>query len=123
MKLLLATLLMVIVQRPAAGETEHFACNMAALTKAERATHHQLSHRLLASVEEQRELRNGYAFRMPAKTFPTAAHWVSLERRCCPFFAFELQLAQDGGPMWLKVTGSQGIKQFIRAEFGLDATH
>ena len=121
MKLLFATLLMVLVPHQAAGGNKHFACDMAALTKAERATHHQLSQRLFGAVEDQRELRNGYAFRLPAKTFMAAAQWVALERRCCPFFAFELELAEDGGPLWLRVTGAEGIKEFIRAEFGLDA--
>jgi len=122
MKLLFAALIMVLVPQPVAGGSPQYACNMAALTRTERATHHQLSQRLLGAVEERRELRNGYAFRLPAKTFMTAAQWVALERRCCPFFTFQLELARDAGPLWLKVMGSQGIKEFIRAEFGLDAT-
>src|SRR5437773_6229708 len=103
MKLLFATLLMALVPHQAAGRNEPFACNMAALTRTERATHHKLSQRLLGAVEERRELQSGYAFRLPAKTLLAAAQWVSLEGRCCPFFAFELELAKDGGPLWLKV--------------------
>ena len=115
MKLLFATLLMVMVRHPVARGNEQFACNMAALTKTERATHRELTQRLLGAVEERRELQSGYAFRLPAKTLLTAAQWVSLERRCCPFFAFELVLAKDA--LWLRISGAKGIKEFLRAEW------
>jgi hypothetical protein len=49
----------------------------------------------------------------------TAAEWVSFERKCCPFFAFELEQAKDQGPFWLRITGSEGVKPFIVEEFGL----
>ena len=120
MKLLFATLLMVMARHPVARGNEQFACNMAALTKTERATHRELTQRLLGAVEERRELQSGYAFRLPAKTLLTAAQWVSLERRCCPFFAFELVLAKDA--LWLRISGAKGIKEFLRAELGLDTT-
>ena len=109
MKLLFATLLMVMVRHQVARGNEQFACNLAALTKTERATHRELTQRLLGAVEERRELQSGYAFRLPAKTLLTAAQWVSLERRCCPFFAFELVLTKDGGPLWLRISGAKGI--------------
>ena len=45
--------------------------------------------------------------------------FVAEERQCCPFFTFEMEQARDQGPVWLRVTGSDGVKEFIRAEFGL----
>ena len=65
-------------------------------------------------------MKDRYALRLPAETLLTAAEWISLERRCCPFFGFTLEMERHGGPLWLRVTGPKGIKQFIRAEFGLD---
>ena len=97
-----------------------FACNMKALTKAERAAYPKLVRSLLSGVEEMRELKDGYAFRFPPTSLKTAAEWVALERRCCPFFTFSIELARDEGPMWLKVTGPAGVKPFIRVEFGLE---
>lgn len=119
-RLLLASLLLSLVPSGSADGKESFACNMAALTKNERAAYQKLAQRLLGAVEERRELKNGYAFRLPPETLVAAAEWVSFERRCCPFFAFELELAKDDGPLWLRVTGSEGIKAFIRAEFGFE---
>jgi hypothetical protein len=64
-------------------------------------------------------MRNGYAFRLAPAKLVDAAQWVSFERRCCPFFAFELELAKNDGPLWLRITGTRGVKPFIREEFRL----
>lgn len=112
----LATLLAVV---PASEGGERFACNMNALTKADRVRHQELSKSLMAAVKEQKELPDGYGFRLPADSLTTAAEWVSLERLCCPFFTFELEQARDSGPLWLRVKGPEGVKNFIKMEFGL----
>lgn len=121
MKLMITTILLGLVPIAALGAREPFACNMLALTKTERATHQKLSRALFAAVQERRELPNGYAFRLPAASLVKAAQWVALEGRCCPFFTFQVDVAKNEGPVWLRVTGSEGIKPFIRAEFQLDS--
>jgi hypothetical protein len=119
MILILASLLSLVT--PAAPATgEHYACNLSVFSAAERAAHARTGRRLWAAVEERREVEHGYAFRLPAGELMTVAEWVRLERRCCPFFEFELRQARDGGPLWLHVLGSEGIKPFIRAEFGFE---
>jgi len=121
MRLALFTLLLVAAMpaRTADAETP-FACNMTALTRKERSVHQKASQKLFAAVQERKELGDGYAFRLPAEALETTAQWVALERKCCPFFTFGMELARDDGPLWLRVTGSDGIKPFIRAEFGLE---
>jgi len=118
---LFALLIVAAVPAGSADAKTPYACNMAALTNKERATHQKASQRLFEYVQQRKELANGYAFRLPPEALVTTAQWVSLERKCCPFFAFEMELARDRGPLWLRVTGSDGIKTFIRAEFGLEA--
>ena len=117
MKTLLAAMLAVLVTGGFAS-AEEFGCNRGALNKAERSRHEALSQALLASVQEHRELADGYAFRFPAETLVPAAEWVSLERKCCPFFTFVLEQARDQGPLWVRLTGSEGVKVFIKEEFG-----
>jgi hypothetical protein len=116
---LFAFLLTACVPAGSADAKTSYVCNMSALTKKERAIHLKASLRLFAYIQEQKELSNGYAFRMSPEALATAAQWVSLERKCCPFFAFAFELGPDEGPLWVRVTGSDGIKPFIRAEFGL----
>ena len=120
-KVLVASMLMVLVPPGSAAGGERFACNMSALTKSERAAYAKLTRTLVAAVQEKSELRNGYSFRMPPAMLTTAAEWVAFERKCCPFFTFGLELARDEGPLWLRITGSEGVKAFIRAEFQLDS--
>jgi len=98
-----------------------FACSLTALTAAERAHHSDLSKELHSAVKDVRELDNGYAFQLSgdAKTISMVAEWVSLERLCCPFFTFQLEVASESKPMWLRMTGREGVKEFMRTEFGI----
>jgi len=66
-------------------------------------------------VREVRELPDGYAFRLPAdaKLLSRAGEWISLERRCCPFFDFELRWASGEETPWLRLTGSPEVKAFL----------
>jgi hypothetical protein len=101
-------------------QVSEFYCNTKALTKAERERYNQLTDKLRRARIETEELPNGYAFRLEAETVPLVelAEWIAAERKCCPFFGFEMEVESNRGPVWLKLTGKDGIKPFIRAEFG-----
>lgn len=96
-----------------------FACNLKALTPAERATHRQLTERLLPAVRDVREIADGYAFELDTQQLGATdlARWVDFERRCCPFFDVQLEWRREHGPVTLRLTGRDGVKAFIRAEF------
>jgi len=86
-----------------------------------KARHAELSKKLKEARVETKELSNGFAFRLQAETVSLAelAEWVAGERKCCPFFDFEILQARDAGPLWLKLEGYEGVKAFIRDEFGV----
>ena len=92
------------------------ACNLTAIEASERDQHFLTTEQLFAAVQHTDELPDGYAFRLPAEHLLDAAHFIANERRCCPFFTFTLQQEANGGPLWLKLTGSAEVKQFIQAE-------
>ena len=98
-----------------------FFCNVSALTADQRKHHHELTTRLRESVKEVRELGDGYSFRFAGETSEIAAvaEWVTLERLCCPFFSFRLEVGGAGEPMWLSLTGRDGVKSFMQSEFGI----
>jgi hypothetical protein len=99
------------------GETP-FACNLKAMNAEERKRYDKLSEMLFPSVQERRELPEGYAFRLAATvSMPAAAEWAELESKCCPFFDFHLEKSREHGALWLQLTGRPGVKQFIREEF------
>lgn len=96
------------------------ACDMTALDAAQRERQKLLMKRLRASVEEAHALPDGYAFRLPAdpETILFAAEFISIERLCCPFLTFQLEVGPAGTRLWLRLTGGAGAKEFIEAEFG-----
>jgi hypothetical protein len=97
-----------------------FACVMDAIPKGEREQHGAVSAQLLGAVQKIQERANGYAFRLPtdSNTIVNVAEFMRNERLCCPFFTFTVEVEANAGPIWLHLTGRQGIKEFIIAEIG-----
>ena len=96
-----------------------FACNRLALTPEQRKRHfEELGPRLRSLRKSVRELPNGYEFELPAdsSTVQLLTEWIIGERACCPFFDIEMRLEREGGPLWLRLTGRQGVKRFIQAD-------
>ena len=110
----------VKAQSKAANE-QPFFCNLSALDADQRTHHRELTARLRESVEEVRELADGYGFRLAVDTarITLVAEWMALERLCCPFFAFQIDVGSDGQPLWLRITGRAGVKSFMQSEFGI----
>jgi hypothetical protein len=96
-----------------------FACDMTAIPPDQRDVYLALTKTLFQAVEEVREVSNGYRFRLPndTETLRRTAEFVALERLCCPFFGFNIEVEPDGS-LWLSVTGREGVKPFIMAEIG-----
>ena len=90
---------------------------MGALTPEQRSRHSQLSTRLRSVVRSFHELPDGYEFEFPfhLTTFESLAELTPLEHACCPFFTISIRLEQD--KVFWQLTGSEGVKQFIRMEF------
>ena len=98
------------------------ACNAFALSPEIRKRHfEELGPALLKLKKSTRELPDGYEFEFPAdtKTYQVLTEWVSQERLCCPFFDIELRLDRENGPLWLRLTGRPGTKDFIKMELGI----
>jgi hypothetical protein len=90
-----------------------------ALTPEIRKRHfEELGPKLIGLRKSVRELADGYEFEFPAdeKTYQFLTEWVMQERLCCPFFDLNVRLDREGGPLWLRVTGREGTKDFIRAD-------
>jgi hypothetical protein len=91
-----------------------------ALTSAEEARRLALLEReLFGAALDRRDLVDGYEFR-----FPGDAHWLTKlaafiadERACCPFLAFEIVCEPAAGPIWLRLRGREGVKDFIAVQF------
>jgi hypothetical protein len=99
-----------------------FACNALALSAEVRKRHfEELGPTLLKLKKSTRERPDGYEFEFPAdnKTYQLLTEWALQERLCCPFFDIDLRFDREGGPLWLRLTGRPGTKEFIKEEFGI----
>ena len=97
-----------------------FACDMSAIPLHQRAAHLETIHQLFSAVESFRELPNGYSFRLrnESEVLLRAASFIDLERLCCPFFGFTLEVEREYGGICLTLTGREGVKPFIMSEIG-----
>lgn len=98
-----------------------FACNVAALTSAERHRHFdELGPALRNLKTGVNELPDGYEFRFPSdrKTVAMLLEWVEQERLCCPFFDITVRFEPEGGAVVLRLGGRPGTKEFIKADAG-----
>ena len=112
-------------QAPSLSQTGHvspFACNAFALSPEVRKRHfEELGPALLKLKKSTRELPDGYEFELPAdnKTYQLLTEWAFQERLCCPFFEIDLRFDRENGPLWLRLTGRPGTKEFIKMELGI----
>ena len=110
---------------PSSSQAEHvsaFACNAFALSPEERKRHfEEVGPALLKLKRSMRELPDGYELELPAdnKTYQLLTEWAFQERLCCPFFDIALRFDRENGPLWLRLTGRPGTKEFIKEEFGI----
>jgi hypothetical protein len=79
----------------------------------------QTGTQVYAAIEEVQELVDGYACRLPsdAKTLGMVAEYIGLDRLCCPFIRWTLEIEPDGGPLWLGIKGGEDVKALIRESF------
>lgn len=91
------------------------ACDLTAIEDEDLEPHRETAEVVFEAIDGLRELPDGYAFRLPAETqlISQVGTFVSRERLCCPFFNFTLEVTPDRGPVWLKLTGRDGVKEFV----------
>jgi hypothetical protein len=103
----------------AAKAATPLACNLGAMTPAQRRRHFEIVGPELREREvRSRELPDGFEFEFKndTQTFRLLSEWVLMERRCCPFFVIEIRSESEGGPLRLRLAGREGVKDFIRRE-------
>ena len=92
------------------------ACSLEAIDSEEREEHITTAEEILNAVLETQEKTHGYAFKLPNETamLNKVVKWIANERLCCPFFTFTLTVNEE---CWLQISGNDGVKDFIHAEF------
>lgn len=93
------------------------ACDLNALTPEERDRREMVLGAIAQTIIGRNELANGFELSFDSATLDLAAlgEWIALERRCCPFLHFRIDIA-PAGKIALALTGASGVKEFLRAE-------
>ena len=94
------------------------ACNIQAISAADRPRYNDLVRRLRLALQDRSELSDGYAYKLDTKTItlPEVAEWITMEQLCCPFLSFQLDVRSDGASQ-LTLRGPAGAKAILREEF------
>lgn len=97
--------------------TMRIACDLNALTPEERDRRQMVLGAIAQTIIGRNELANGFELSFDSATLDLAVlgEWIGLERRCCPFLHFRIDVA-PAGKIALALTGSSGVKEFLRAE-------
>jgi len=71
-------------------------------------------------IREKKELPTGYAYRFDGtdKNVDLLTDFIKTERQCCDFFNFSIDVNNDK-TVWLKISGTKGVKGFITSELEL----
>ncbi len=95
------------------------ACNPNAIPPEKRERWLVVATQMYGAVQEVQELADGYAFRLPSdsETLLVVAEDLNYDRLCCPFIRYTLDIAPNEGPFWLRFTGGEGVKEFLRMSF------
>jgi hypothetical protein len=95
------------------------ACNVKAISAAERPHYMELMKTLRRAVRDRRELPTGYTYVIDSKTIglKEVTEWITMERLCCPFLDFQLSISSKGTEYSLALTGPEGVKPLLQAEF------
>jgi hypothetical protein len=101
-------------------------CDMTVFSPEQREAHIAAIKQMLAAVREAQEISDGVALRFEpdSDVLLKLAEFIAGERLCCPFLNFDLRVEAEGGPVWLRLTGPEGVREFLRMElsgFGGDA--
>ena len=101
------------------GSTPPFACNLKAISASERPRYNDLSKRVRAAIRGRAETANGYSLTLDgnAVSLTEAAEWIGFERLCCPFLTMELSASGDQADWVLTLSGPEGVKPLLNAEF------
>jgi DNA-binding transcriptional MerR regulator len=97
------------------GNTAIIACNPNAIPADMREQWVETGKYVYAAVQEVQEMPDGYGFRLPPDSamLLKVAEYITKERLCCTFIRFAVEIEPNDGPLWLRLTGGEGVKEYI----------
>src|SRR5215467_8903509 len=96
---------------------EPLSCDLTVLSRDQRRRHSELTLFVLGKHLVINDLPNGYQFdfKNEPDTFLKIAEWIPLEKACCPFFSFSIEVEGRDDPVRLSVKGPPGSREIMRS--------
>lgn len=100
-----------------ACESQGVYCDLAAIPATERVRYQELVAKVFGAVCAREELPDGYAYRFAegGVDLVAVAEWIEMERRCCPFLQFSLEVGEG---CRLTLRGPEGVKTILATALG-----
>jgi hypothetical protein len=93
------------------------ACEAGAIPLADRPAHFALLDRLFGELSLGRVTSpGGYSYWFDPSALELIATFVKNERKCCPFLNFAIEVGAANAPVWLRLAGPEGTREFLDAE-------
>jgi hypothetical protein len=101
-----------------AAKESPLACNDSALSPSQLDRLVAVLKELRASKQETAELGDGYAIRLPSSAVMVqdVGEYMAILRLCSPYFETTLQVGCEGGQVWLRLCGREGVKALVKNE-------
>jgi hypothetical protein len=108
---------------PSVHGDKAIACDLTVFSNSERNEHIALAKSLLEQARQIIEHKDGFTFVFEQSPFleMQIANWVSKEKRCCPFFSFDLSRAKTPPSLRLRIVGPNRAKEILRSVADLHA--
>jgi hypothetical protein len=97
------------------------ACDPTAIPPKDRARRAAVSRRLFRGAvrtDVRVDDQEGWHFEIAASAYADLADWVALERLCCPFLRFRIDVAPPPAKLTFTMTGPIGTIAFLEQEIG-----
>jgi hypothetical protein len=96
------------------------ACDLSRLDEAQRAREKELLARFRRQLVKESETDRGVWFSVAAdpETLSSLGELLGLERLCCPFLTFQLEVSADSCRLY--ISGQAAAKDLILAEFTIE---
>ena len=98
------------------SSSDMLACNLNAIPAQTRPRYNELVKQLRSAIENRTELSDGYTYTLDsnAMSLVALAEWVTIERNCCPFLTFQIDVTAAASPQ-LTLRGPAGSKPILDA--------
>jgi hypothetical protein len=96
------------------NQSEQLVCKLIGAEKAEKKE--LLKKEIFSQVTKVEEINNGYILNFEDKDniLLKLTDYLMIEKECCPFFVFDLNIQPNSKGISLKISGQEGAKDMLK---------